>query len=118
MEAEIETKRSISPRKHSIEFKAMVVAECQAPGAIISVIARMHGVNESLARKWLKRAKDSAQPSMMAPSPRGFVPVQVGSSTPAGSVPVEFTGHGVSIKLAWPIQDVEGMTRLLRGVLQ
>lgn len=118
MESVNETKARLAPRKHSIEFKAMVVAECQAPGAVILEIAKMHGLNDSLVRKWVRRARDSGQSSMMAPSPREFVPLHVRSLTPNGSVPVEFSGHGITIKLSWPSQDAEGIARLLRGVLQ
>lgn len=40
-------------RVHSAEFKAQVLAECQAPGASVAAIALTYGLNVNLVRKWL-----------------------------------------------------------------
>ena len=65
-------------RVHSAEFKAQVLAECQAPGASVAAIALAHGLNVNLVRKWLvgrgiKRAGLSA-PRTVAPMPAAVTP--------------------------------------------
>jgi transposase len=40
-------------RVHGAEFKALVLAECQQPGASVAAVALAHGLNVNLLRKWL-----------------------------------------------------------------
>lgn len=42
-----------APRRvHDAQFKAAVLAACNAPGASISAVALAHGLNANLVRKW------------------------------------------------------------------
>ncbi len=43
-------------RKHSPEFKAMLVAQCQQPGASIAAVAMSHQINDNLLRVWIRNA--------------------------------------------------------------
>jgi transposase len=38
---------------HGAEFKALVLAECQKPGASVAAVALAHSLNVNLLRKWL-----------------------------------------------------------------
>ena len=40
-------------RVHGAEFKALVLAECQQPGASVAAVALAHGLNVNLLCKWL-----------------------------------------------------------------
>lgn len=44
--------RSASRRRHGAEFKAKVLAACDEPGASISGVALVHGLNANLVRQW------------------------------------------------------------------
>jgi transposase len=44
--------RSAPRRRHGAEFKAKVLADCDAPGASISGVALAHGLNANLVRQW------------------------------------------------------------------
>lgn len=65
-------------RRHDAEFKARVLAACNAPGASISAVALAHGLNANLVRKWrhgrgLKRA-GIATPLSVAPATPAMAP--------------------------------------------
>src|SRR5262245_6660525 len=78
-------------RMHSAEFKAVVLAECEQPGASVAAVALSHGLNVNLLRKWLvgrglkragltaPRTVSNAQPCEVATgmSPLQFVPVEL-----------------------------------------
>ena len=56
-----------SPRQQrSAEFKAMLVARMQQPGATFEAVASAAGVNANLLRKWVRAAKAAGKPK-----PRG-----------------------------------------------
>ncbi|MEO6745514.1 MAG: transposase [Caldimonas sp.] len=44
--------RSAPRRRHGVEFKAKVLADCNEPGASISGVALAHGLNANLVRQW------------------------------------------------------------------
>lgn len=53
-----------SPRQQrSAEFKAMLVARMQQPGATFEAVASAAGVNTNLLRKWLRAAKAASNPN-------------------------------------------------------
>ncbi|WP_410051726.1 transposase, partial [Bradyrhizobium sp.] len=45
-------------RRWSAESKARIVAESQAPGAVVSEVARRHGLSPSQLSAWRKAARD------------------------------------------------------------
>ena len=67
-------------RKHSAEFKAQILVECQQPGASVAAVALAHGLNVNLLRKWLvgngiKRAGLAAPRTVSRKLPTAIVPV-------------------------------------------
>lgn len=70
-ELEIVTRR----RKWSPEEKAAFLAEIEAEGGRVSVVARRHGISESLLYNW--RAAWKAAMAMRGPEPMDFVPLGV-----------------------------------------
>lgn len=68
-QAEIVTRR----RKWQAEEKAALLAEVEAAGGRVSVVARRHGISESLIYNWRSAWKAAA--SLHAPNPVEFVPV-------------------------------------------
>src|SRR5215469_16843464 len=68
-EVEIVTRR----RKWTPQEKATLLAEVEAEGGRVSVVARRHGISNSLIYNW--RAAWKAAASMRAPDPVEFVPI-------------------------------------------
>ena len=98
-------------RKHSKEFRSVVLAACDVPGARVSEVAARHGVNVSLVHKWRQRA-NTAQKSSAA-----FIPLRV-EPVPAEPLCVEFCRRDVTVRLSWAAPALDDLARLLRGVLQ
>lgn len=81
--------RSAPRRRHSEEFKAKVLADCDVPGASISGVALAHGLNANLVRQW--RAGRGAKPASVvvtapsaakAPRPRKVQPSPLVTAAP------------------------------------
>jgi transposase len=70
-EVEIVSRR----RKWTSEEKAALLAEVEAEGGRVSVVARRHGISNSLLYNW--RAAWKAAASMRAAEPVEFVPVGI-----------------------------------------
>jgi transposase len=70
-DAEIVTRR----RKWSAKEKAALLAEVEAVGGRVSVVARRHGISDSLLYNW--RSAWKAAISMRPPEPVEFVPIRV-----------------------------------------
>jgi transposase len=70
-EAEIVTRR----RKWTAEQKATLLAEVEAEGGRVSVVAKRHGLSESLLYNW--RSVGKAKVATPPPEPVEFVPIGV-----------------------------------------
>ena len=80
-------------RRHSDEFKAKVLAACDAPGASISGVALAHGLNTNLVRKW--RCGRGARISGVA-----ITPMAPGKAPP----PLVTTPEFVAIEMPAPVK--------------
>jgi transposase-like protein len=69
-EAEIVTRR----RKWTAEQKATLLAEVEAEGGRVSIVAKRHGLSESLLYNWRSSGKEKAA---TPPEPLEFVPIGV-----------------------------------------
>ena len=63
-------------RRWSADEKAQILEEATAPGAVVSEVARRHGMAPQHLFTWLRQAKRQA-----AASPLAFTPVVVASDT-------------------------------------
>jgi len=70
-------------RRWSEDEKRRLVAEVFAPGAVVSHVARLHGVATSCLFAWRKRFGDSANGS--APSAPRLIPVMVDRASPSAT---------------------------------
>lgn len=71
--AESSAGRGRRKRRHSDEFKAQVVAACEARGASVAGVAMAHGVNANLVRKWIIKQRRAAAPVAAT----GLLPVRI-----------------------------------------
>src|SRR5580692_12139116 len=69
-------------RRWSSDEKARIVEETLAPGAVVSEVARRHGVAQSLLFTWRRLAR-TADPAMRDGSI--LLPVEIDATTPSGS---------------------------------
>ena len=106
---------AVRQRRHSAEFKAQVLAQCQLAGATVAAVARTHGVRASQIYKWRQDAQASAA--------GGFVALALGpeptvASSPALShIEVELQRAGVVLKVRWPVGAAADCALWLREVL-
>jgi transposase len=68
-------------RRYDRSSRDQLVAACSEPGVSVSRLAREHGVNANLVRKWIKKAMEPRP----LPSASAFVPVQIVAAMPRGS---------------------------------
>ena len=67
-------------RKWTLEEKAALLAEIEAEGGRVSVVARRHGISDSLLYNWRSAWKAAA--AMRAAGPLELVPVGIIGQTP------------------------------------
>jgi transposase len=65
-------------RRYDPASRDQLVAACLEPGVSVSRLAREHGVNTNLVRKWIKKAIEKC-PLPLVPA---FVPVQIAPDMP------------------------------------
>ena len=46
-------------RRYGAEFKAQVLAECEAPGASVARVAMSHGINDNVVHRWRQLAREA-----------------------------------------------------------
>ncbi len=73
-------------RRHwSDEDKARIVAECDAPGSSVSLVARRHNLNTNLLFSWRRQLRDRQGGT----GEISFVPAVIARQEPAGDRPAE-----------------------------
>ena len=126
--------RVVLRRRHSAQFKALVLAECAAPGASVAKVAMSHGLNANIVHRWRKLARQRdcagvrctpspaillAQP--VAPGAPQFVPVSVAqtASPPAcADIQIELRRGATALKIAWPITAAADCAAWMRELLR
>jgi len=46
-------------RRYDAAFKAQVLAECEAPGALVAKVAMSHGINDNVVHRWRQLAREA-----------------------------------------------------------
>ena len=110
-------------RFHSAEFKAQVVAACNAPNVSVAAVAMALGVNANLARRWVVDAgghRAGVVPkaaSLVAPS--GFVPLGLpAAQTPAPDIRLELRRGATTINVSWPCAAASECAQWVRALLR
>ncbi len=108
-------------RRHSDEFKAMVVSECRQLGVSIAAVALTHGLNANLLRRWVATAEQQphadaqgavpeALPAVQTPPPTTqaaapvptFVPLALTAPAVEGDIRIELQRAGTTVSIVWP----------------
>jgi transposase len=78
-------------RQWTPEEKVALMAEVDAEGGRVSVVARRHGISDSLLYNWRSAWKAAALARTAAPTPVGFVQLGVVADASGPSSPVPMT---------------------------
>jgi transposase len=117
-------------RRYSAEFKALVVAECEAPGASVAQVARAHGINDNIVHGWRKLARQRGQ-AAAAPvvaataqvdSASGFVPVSIPLAPTADAlsrgIEVDLRRGALTVHIVWPLAAAADLAAWMRELLR
>lgn len=104
-QAEIVARR----RKWKPEEKAALLAEVEAEGGRVSVVARRHGVSDSLIYNW--RSAWKLATSMRAPDPVEFVPIGM-LAPPSEEMPAVVAAPDPTAQPSAPRQDKAGLIEI------
>ena len=117
-------------RKHSIQFKAAVLAACQQPGVSVAAIARRYDLNDNIVHKWLADARRSAdpKPSMLTNSrdaspaspALSFMPIQIADQPAPSSAPIRlhFRQGQRDLTIEWPADQAQACLALIQALLR
>jgi len=119
-------------RECSAQFKAQVLAQCAAPGALVSEVAKAHGLNTNLVYTWRKLARQQgarplAQPAAQPLAAPAFVPLVIEAIAPDQGTPaplpaqhidIQVRRGQVSMTLSWPLSATAELTSWMRELLR
>ena len=97
-------------RRHSAEFKALVIGECMRPGVSMAAVALEHSLNANLLRKWVIDAEQAGPraPTAQAvsqevhtPAPT-FIPLALTGAPVEGEIRIELQRSGTTVNIVWP----------------
>ncbi|MDO9004271.1 MAG: transposase [Aquabacterium sp.] len=112
--------KATTRRRYSADFKALVLGECDAPGASVAKVAMSHGINTNVVHGWRKLAREARSTSPAFSSE--FVPVALPAmSTPPvveRSIEVELRRGAVTMKITWPSSATADFAAWTRELLQ
>lgn len=108
-------------RRYDTEFKAQVLAECDAPGASVAKVALAHGINANVVHRWRQLAREGGQAT--AASPSEFVPVAIAAPTlqpvqACRDIEVELRRGAVTMKVIWPSSAAADFAAWTRELLR
>lgn len=107
-------------RRYSAEFKAQVLAECEAPGASVAKVAMAHGINDNVVHHWRKLKRDAGGTAL--PPPAEFIAVALPQppthSSEARGIEVELRRGAVTMKITWPLRAAMDCAAWMRELLR
>ena len=112
--------KTTTRRRYSLDFKAQVLGECEAPGASEAKVAMSHGINTNVVRGWRKLASEAGAARPV--SSREFVAVALPAapmqSFAERGVEVELRRGAVTMKITWPTSATADFAAWTRELLR
>lgn len=102
-------------RRFSPKFKQKIIDLCK-PGVPVAVVARAHGINPELLRKWIREQRALA-PSVA--SGIKLVPLAVSPSRALQDqvIEIEVDRNGTRVLLRWPSSALSSLASFLKDWL-
>jgi transposase len=98
-------------RKHNVELKSRVLAQCAQAGASVAAVAMAHGLNANLVHKWRRLATVVGMPSAALAHARNtgneFIAVALAAQGPPVSpcdIRIELRRGATTMSINWPTQ--------------
>ena len=116
--------------ERSPELKAMVLAECERPGASVAKVAMAHGVNANLVHGWRRLERERrqaaraaldevrAEPATPTDARAGFVPVTVEQMVSEATIEIEIRRGSLTMKSTWPMTAAAQCAPWAREILR
>jgi len=108
-------------RRHSVKFKAELLAACAQPGASVASVAQAHGVNANLVHRWRRDAADRGHGRRGKGELAEFVPMTI-AAAPVVAAPedirIELRRGSCAVSIAWPTSAATACAGLLRELLR
>ncbi|HEY6355985.1 MAG TPA: transposase [Burkholderiaceae bacterium] len=113
-------------RRHSAEFKAMVIGECMRPGVSMAAVALEHRLNANMLRKWVIDAEQAspraptrpaAGHEVQTPAPT-FIPLALSVPPVEGDIRIELQRSGTTVHVVWPVAAAADCAAWLRDWLR
>lgn len=121
---EMEAKAKQTRRRHSEEYRQKVIAASRQPGASIPAVARAHGLNASLLRRWIKAHPEQSGTGQALPvramkSPLRIVPAAPEPRADQDEEPIriDIRRSGLALQIAWPAAHTRELNDLLKELL-
>jgi transposase len=112
-------------RRYGTQFKAMVLAQCEEPGASVAQVAMAHGINDNVVHRWRQLARQRQGTPLIAAAAAErqalaeFVPLALPAPDAVATkteVRLEVRRAAVTVSVAWPghaLGDLAGFVREL-----
>jgi transposase len=114
-------------RRHSPEFKARVIAACEARGASVAGVALAHGVNANLVRKWIIKKSRALVPT----GTLSLLPVRIMSGAASKvttskrsasvrhgeAIEIDLAGARIRVRAEFDTDTLRDVVRVLRDTL-
>ncbi len=111
--------RAATRRRYDDDLKALVVAECGAPGASVAKVALSHGINANVVHRWRQLARESRVPAS-APTSE-FVAVSLAPppvAPPTRDIQVQLRRGTTAMTFTWPVSASAEFAGWMRELLR
>ena len=116
------SERPASRRRYSAEFKAQVVAECDADGASTARVAMARGINANVVHRWRQQLRDLSSPNAASGTGTGeFVPISMAGApakTISSDIRIELRRGTTAMIITWPVEESSACASWMRELLR
>lgn len=111
--------RPRSRRRHGVELKKIVLAECAEPGASVASVALKHGLNANLVHKWRRLAHCGDSVATAERPSLQFVPIALPQPSAAREdIRVELRRGPSTVTVTWPVAAAAECAAWMRELLR
>lgn len=115
----MEQAKPVRRRRHGVELKKIVLAECAEPGASVAGVALKHGLNANLVHKWRRLARRGDSPAVAAAHAAQFIPIALPQAAPLQQdIRVELRRGPTMIVVSWPLAGAAECAAWMRELLR